>query len=513
VVLLDYLIVKLIEAGVKAYRESQRQQAEQRTSGGVAGQPQRRRVVRRQAQQQADPHSARQQAVDKALVASAENLETLARDLARETAEEDRALRALGDVAQEVILPAAREAGREAARGSQGDPSWAASMQARLRFHQRMFGGLQQIATQRRDPQRAPMLHAVDAVAMSVYRPLLAFQERRGIPLSTTRPVAVLGETPGSMTPLFARTPIAPIEVSVRLQHDVAGWPLIAREVGRDIVISLDGYREAVRVAAEFPPPRPALGQHVTEEQVRAALGVWQVELSADIIAAIALGPAYLASLTMLYANPDQPFKTRLVQVGEGQIRPEPPAELRVVAVAEALHRIGMTDEADPFVSAWYAAHDSELEFYFPTGGGRYAAVPEDFYTEPARRLARTICGHQVQALSGMHLLDVPGFHYSLARRKETELVLDGFRRGGTPRGDARALVAAAALYGHAEPTQRVPALARLRAALSSEAEAISRAVAIPGAGGRESMWSPQVIRDAVILQDLMEPRFKGGAA
>jgi len=512
-VLLDYLIVELIKAGAKAYKKSQQNQAASQTSGGVGGRPQRR-VRRGQAPQTIAQQSARQAAADKALVQAAEKLEEFARGFARDTAEEDQALQALGRVAGEVIVPAARKDGRNAARGGQGDPHWHAGIQGRLRFHQRMLGGLEQMAAQRRDPQRATMLHAVDVVALSCYRPLLAFQERRGIPLSTSRPVAIFGEAPGSLTPLFARTPVAPVEVSVRLQHDVAGWPTIAREVGRDIVISLDGYREDLRVAAEFPPPRAALpGGGLTEDVVRDALGVWQVELCADIIAAIMLGPAYLAALTMLHGSPDQPFKTRVVQVTDGHIDPRPPAELLVVAVGEALHRIGMTEQADEILDAWLSAHDADMEFYFPTGGGRYAALPEDFYAEPVRKLARVVCGQQVKSLAGMHLLDVPGFHFSLARHKEAELALDVARTGRIPRGDARTAVAAAAMLGYLEPSQRVPALELLRGALAPEAETLSRSVARRVTGGREDPLAPQVIRDAIIMYELLEPRFKGGRA
>ncbi len=503
-VLLEYLIAELVKAGIKAYQKSKQNQAMQGTSGGISGQPLRRRRggAPRQAAPQADPS----READRALVQAAETLEQVARKFDRATEEQGEAQRALGQVAREVVVPAARKAASEATRG--GDASHHAQIQGQLRFHQRMFGTLEQLAAQRRDPQRAPLLHAVDAVALACYEPLLDFQRRRGIPLSTQRPVALIGENAGSLTPLLARTPVAPIEVSVRLQHDVAGWPTIAREVGRDIVISLEGYREELRVAADFPPPRAQVPQQLTEESVRAALGVWQVELVADVIAAIVLGPGYLASLAMLYATPDQPFKTRLIQVDGGQLDPRPPSELRVVAVGEALHRIGMTEAADPVLDGWSAAHDGDLEFYFPTGGGRYAAVPEDFYTEPVRRLARAVCGQQVRALDGMHLLDVPGFHYSLARHKEAELALQSLRAGRPPRARPRAAVSAAALLGHQDPSRRVPALGLLRDALSTEAEALARAAVRPGMMRAESPRDPQVIRDALILSEILEPRY-----
>jgi hypothetical protein len=371
----------------------------------------------------------------------------------------------------------------------------------------RELAALQRIAAQRGADDRGVLLDRVDAVAMALYRPLLDFQQRRDLPLSTRHTAALVGEAGGSLTGALSRIPVAPIEVSVRLQHDVVAWPSIAREVGRDILLSLDGFEAELRRAAAFPDARPVdlTAGYLTEEHVVRSLGGWLTPLCADGIAALLLGPAYLAHLIALERIPDQPFKVRVVQVVQGHVAPVPPAELRVQMAAAVLERVGFAAEAVSLLDAWNQAHGADLEFYFPVGGGRYATLGEDFYLQPVRDLARVLCSEQVDALSGMHLLDVTDLHHSLGRQRQAEAVSMAFALGNSREEDPRAVVAGAALLGVEDPDQRVAALSLLQRSVVVESRARPTLDPIRRQLDRETLLSPDVIRDAMVLPRVLQ--------
>ncbi len=494
--LLFRLIIWLVKMGYKAYKESQAEAAAQAAGSQQAAQAQAAAAAVHTPQM-----SDAMQAVASQLDDVAEDLASTAREFAGSTTD-DPAREALRRVAKETIEETAQEHRMELRTGDIA-PGATDRIHGSLTFHRRMIGGLESLDAQRTDPGRSGLLTDVDMAAMACYQPLLDFQRRRNIPLATRRTVAFFGETPGSMAPLFARTSVAPVEVSMRLQHDVIGWPLIGREIGRDIVLSTVGLWGELRDAAGFPQPGAQINAgFVTQDDVQGALGAWLLELAADGIGTLVMGPSYLAALTVLLRVPDKPFRTRVVGLSDGRVSSIPPAELRVQLAAKVLDRIGYSEAASRMLAAWEEVHGGDIEFYFPTGNGRYAAVPENYYVDPTHDLARTICSQQVPSLAGMHLVDVPGFHFSLGMNKNAEAALAMMRSGRTPSGDPRALVAAAGLLGYEEPARRVPTLSLLRAGLSPHAKSASRRV-VTIATGDEHLLSPQVIRDALLLEDV----------
>jgi len=361
---------------------------------------------------------------------------------------------------------------------------------------------LRELEALRRDAERPAFLRDVEFVARALYEPLLEFQRRRGIPLSTREVVAVEGESPGDLTRLCAGAPLAPIEVSSRLRLDVLAWPTIAREVGRDILFSLEGFDDGVRTAAQFPQARPVLDPgYLDESHVMGALGSWRVELCADGLGSLLTGPAYLASLVSLHRQPREPYRTRTVPVARGRVQPTPPAELRVQASAAVLEQLGFADEAGALLDDWTDVHGDPMEFLFPIGGGRYAAIPEDMLLQPVRELARALCAHTSPSLAGMHLVDVPDLHFSLARHREaTAVAASSMQDHG---GDPRPLLAGYALAGYRDPDRR----AQLRSMLHfAPARATQRsAPSRPTATAPETLVSPAVLRDAVVLQGVMQ--------
>ncbi len=478
-VLLDQLLILLIKAGVKAYKEHQRAKARASGSGAPSepsGAP-------------AAPPAARRPTAD------AQVLLQVARQFAGEPVDDPAraALRRAATTA--VIAPAEAGAGGE-----------------HLRFLQRLMGALQQLDGQRADPQRAPLLADLDRVAAAYYTPLLQFEARRGIRLSTQHPVAYLGEGSGSLAALMSRSPVAPIEVSAGSRVDVMAWAALAGEVGRDIVLSVDGLHDELRTAAAFPPPAGTLAAGVLDaDTVRGALGAWLIDLCADAVGGLIAGPAYLAVLSSRLRSPDEAYRTRVVSAREGRLSTRPPPELRVQVLAGVFREMGLDDEARPLLDAWRDLHGDERDFYFPAGLGRYAAIPEEFYLDPVRDLARVVCRHQAGSLAGMRLLDVPGLHYSLHRHRATLTAVENLRRGSTMEADPRSLVEAAALLGAGDPARRTDTLTLLRRALAGtrpdgETPAADRARTAPVAR-RESLLSPAVLRDAMVLQGVFRPR------
>ena len=494
--LLFRLVIWLVVKGYKAYKKSQAEAA--------AAAPGPQQGV------SAEGTAAPTPLVSDAMLAFASQLDDVAEELAStangfaRSSVDDPARAVLRQVAVDVIEHTAREHRMELRSGNLL-PGATERINGSLTFHRRLIGGLESLDAQRSDPGRSGLLTDVDVAAMACYQPLLDFQRRRNIPLATRRTVAFFGESAGSLAPLFARTAVAPIEVSLRLQHDVIGWPLIGREIGRDVVLSTVGLWGELRDAAGFPPPAARINTgFVTQDDVQGALGSWLLELAADGIGTLMMGPSYLAALTVLLRVPDKPFRTRVVTISDGRVSSSPPAELRVQLAAKVLDRIGYSEPASRLLAAWEKVHGGEIEFYFPTGGGRYAAVPEDFYLGPVHDLALAICSQQVPSLAGMHLVDVPGFHFSLGLNKDTEAAHSTLRSGRAATGDPRALVAAAALLGYEEPARRVPTLSLLRSGLAPHTETRQRRTGT--ASPQENLLSPQVIRDALVLQGVFSP-------
>ena len=414
----------------------------------------------------------------------------------------DPAIRALQTHASHVLLGAA-DAGVESLRTAADLRTSAARVAAETSRSRRVLKTLRRMAEQRDDPTRVTLLQDVETVATALYQPLLDVQERRDIPLSTRRVIAVEGEAPGDLTRLFAAAPVAPIEVSVRLRHDILGWPAIALEVGRDVLVSLEGLGDEVRAAAGFPAARPQLDPgYLSEAHVQGALGGWLPELCAEGVASLLLGPAYLASLISLQRQPDQPYRTRTVPIADGRVLPSPPAELRVQIAAAILEQIGFADEANALVDDWTAVHGDPMEFLFPVGGGRYAAIPEDMLLQPVRDLAQALCGHQIPSLAGMHFVDIPDLHYSLARHREAEAIATS----NTHRQDEdpRTATAGYALLGYREPDRRMQLSSSLRGVIGRQTQIRPLPARVEPAA-EESLVSPAVLRDAIVLQGFLQ--------
>ncbi len=483
------IIIWLAKAAYKAYRESQ--QGKAMAEADAAGETGELLPGGRLRGTAADPDLTGK-------------VEAFDRDLRQFTTPTDLDREVLQRAAEEALAP--RVEGWTTSLKITPDDAQA-TIPYELAVARRELAALERIAAQRGAGDREALLARVDAVAAALYEPLLDFQRRRGLPLSTRHAVGFVGESGGSLTGPLSRISVAPIEVSVRLQHDVAAWPGIAREVGRDILTSLEGFEDELRRASGFPPSRPVdlTAGYLTEEHVVRSLGGWLVPLCADGIAALLLGPAYLAHLIALERIPDQPFKVRVVPVAQGHVAPNPPAELRIQMAAAVLERVGFAAEAVSLVDSWNEVHGADLEFYFPVGGGRYATLGEDFYVQPVRDLARVLCSEQVDALSGMHLLDISDLHHSLGRQRQAEAVSMAFALGNPREEDPRAVVAGAALLGVEAPDQRVAALSLLQRSVVVKARKLPVQDRIRRQLDRETLLSPDVIRDAMVLPRVLQ--------
>ncbi len=504
---LVYLVVWLAKAALKAYRRRQGQAGGQAGAGAPAGAEGGRDPTA------ASSHPATAPAQVDAAARHASALAGTGRKLAERAlafagrSARDPAERELRSVAADPIAVTSQQAA-DAVRRVADRPRELDLIRRRLSFHTQVLSALEQLDGQRADGGRRALLRDIEALAMAFYQPLLDSQNRRGFPLYTRRTVASLGESPGRLAAILAGTTVAPIEVSVRTQVDALAWPLVAREVGRDILLSTDGIFEQVRAAAGYPPPRPPPAPgYLTEDDVIGALGAWQTELCADAIGAVLLGPSYLAALTGMLHSPDQPYRIRMVELrDDGSPAPTPPADLRVTCAAEVLARIGFAAEADRQLAPWREQHPQDLEYFYPTGGGRYAAVPEDLYTQPAQTLAAVVCNHQLQSLAGMHLLDVPGLHHSLDRERRVERTVDQILAGRVPTSDdPRVIVSACALAAQHKPELRNALIPTLRGAIVGGPEDQQTAAPTRASHVREGLFDPAVLRDAIALSDVFE--------
>ncbi len=399
---------------------------------------------------------------------------------------------------------------RGEARAGFGDPRTGLLHEAAA-----MLPYLDEMLAQRRGTP-LELLGDADRVAEACYRPIIDFTVAQNVPHATSTPVSVIGRWDLSIITTLRRAPIAVLRLPPSFRTSLLAWPAIAHEVARDTFNSVDGLEASLRARLGLPTqmPLPWSIASARPELLHPLYGAWLEEIFADVFGVSMMGPAYVESMTRIFANPGQPDQARAAYANGGQLGPHPPPSLRVALGCRVLDYLGLFQEADAYRERWQAMHGPDHVAYIPLQSGNWAAVPHQALFEVGAAIVDMLTGESWPALSGFRLIDIPGLAYQHGEHAAVKRFMPQLAAGKGVRGDARLVIAAGVL-------------ATAQAADGAASQRILRAVrlSIDGVGAHDPMAddayatrhadlgsavgkaTPTAVAEALILGAALAPR------
>ncbi len=234
------------------------------------------------------------------------------------------------------------------------------------------------------------LLRDTDALAIASYAPIVEYCGRRGIALSSDRAATIVGGDKLFLLSVDDPTGLAAIVLPDAFNSELIWWPAIAHEIAHDFYRSVRGLPEelarAVSLAGDtrlmaYTPNRQQLLNQLVEVPTRATTA-WREELFADAFGTMMLGPAYVLTMSQLFADTAQPTRTQAMGIdkrsGAPRYEEHPPGHVRVVVACRLLARMGYGLEADRYEGAWRKRHGDPESIYVPLADDRYLTLPEE---------------------------------------------------------------------------------------------------------------------------------------
>lgn len=336
---------------------------------------------------------------------------------------------------------------------------------------------LEHIGLQRHTSERA-WLGDADALAESCYRPVVDFATAQALGLHTMHPVSLAHGSGLTIDLSFSDSKLAPLMLPEGFDTNLFWWPAVAHEIGHDFFHSVDGLRQSLfdEMALDDTFRLPLTPDHWTANDVHEMFGAWLEEIFCDLIGTLILGPAYVASMTHLFANPEHPVAVWIGAGADGLLGEHPPRHLRVLLCCEALDYLGQHHAAIEYLKTWTTTHEGSDSYYVPCQNGAWIGLPPELIETRAKAILQQLFQDNWEALEGYHLIDIPGFSYQHAEHAKVMRYVAKLVKGHALRGDTRLLVAAAVVATRAHPS---------RAALIRKALQAS----IVGLGTGERSW------------------------
>ncbi|WP_437670086.1 hypothetical protein [Sorangium sp. So ce131] len=380
-----------------------------------------------------------------------------------------------------------------------------------------VLGEIAVLVRQRRDPALLAQLGDADALADACYAPVIAFARAEGLPLRSGAPATQLTDFDLALWTGFLPTSIAPIFLPPDFFSTPAYWPAIAHEIGHDFLASVEGLEPALRRELGLPGgARPARlraldGDDIAAPELTAALGAWFEEIFCDVFGTSMLGPAYVLTMSSLFAREDAPYEVIAVHTDAAGARydPHPPPHLRVLIGCMALERGGFPAQARAISEGWARRHaGAPLDaLLFPARRG-WRPVPLSPFVEASASIVERLHAGPLVSLSGFGLRDVRGVDYGPHMHMEALRARDVLRAGRVPSArDARAIVAGAVLAAQDYPGQAIAILANARAAIPAVGTSERRADAFaPDAAAPGAALTRRDVTEALILREALLP-------
>lgn len=368
------------------------------------------------------------------------------------------------------------------------------------------------IAQQREHATYSAPLAAADRLAEACYRPLLSFAAHRfAVPQRAT--VSFVASRDRLDLRGFPAAGLTAVALPNAFPDRLAGWSMVASEVGRDFLESVQGLKWELRnrfgLPDRYPVPFASRG-YLSEDEVLLPFGPWLEVLFGDLVGSLLLGPAYAHALAELLANPRNPSAVASVGVTRdgSSYAKQPPAHLRMAVAVAVMDDLGEDEVQQRIWQSWNERHGWPQVMYLPTRVEGWIQAPVEAFSDMAERVADLMLLEPMGALGDQSLDGVPGLAYSEVQQAAVDQVKSVALAGGDgSASDPRALLAGVLAAEHEAPHRSRQLLTWLQRTLAPQASPYKRrrpeAVATPSrASGEDDLLS--ALRDAIILDAIL---------
>lgn len=383
---------------------------------------------------------------------------------------------------------------------------------------QRTSDTLVWIAKQREHATYGAPLAAADRIVEACYRPLLSFAGQRfAVPnRASVSFVAARDRLDLRGMPAAGLTAVA---LPNAFPDRLAGWSMVAHEVGRDFLESVQGLKWELRnrfgLPDRYPVPFASRG-YLSEDEVLLPFGPWLEVLFGDLVGSLLLGPAYARALAELLANPRNPSAVAAVGVTSdgSSYATEPPAHLRMAMAVAVMDDLGEGEVQQEIWQSWNELHGWPQVMYLPTRVEGWIEAPVSAFSEMAERVADLMLLEPLEALGNQSLDGVPGLAYSEVQQTAVEQVKSvALVAGNGAASDPRALLAGVLGAEHEAPHRSRELLRWLTRTLVPKASHYKRRriQATTTVEGPAADDLATVVRDAIILEAILSRPRPGG--
>jgi len=368
------------------------------------------------------------------------------------------------------------------------------------------------IARQREHANYAAPLAAADRLVEACYRPLLSFAGHR-FAVPDRAPVSFVGARDRLDLRTLPTAGLTAVALPNAFPDRLAGWSMVAHEVGRDFLESVPGLKWELRnrfgLPDRYPVPFASRG-YLSEDEVLLPFGPWLEVLFGDLVASLLLGPAYARALAELLANPRNPSAVAAVgTTSDGSsYASEPPAHLRMAVAVAVMDDLGEGEEQQRIWQSWNEQHNWPRVIYLPTRVEGWIEAPVSAFSDMAERVADLMLLEPLGALGAQSLDGVSGLAFSEVQQAAQQQVKEvALAVGDGAASDPRALLAGVLAAEHEAPHRSRELLRWLTRTLAPKASPYKRrrtratTAAARDEGGDDLATA---LRDAIILDAIL---------
>ncbi len=374
---------------------------------------------------------------------------------------------------------------------------------------------------QRRHPGMRPMIGDADRLADDCYRPVLVWARSQGVGITSSHPAVVFGDFDLSIASGLIPTTVAPIFLPKDFFERITWWPGLTHEIGHDFYYSVPNFDSSSRADFGLPSSRegaqliPVSQGGIALSDIHRAFGAWLEEIFCDVFGVMMSGPAYLATMIEVFADPDdsEAVLTTPLNGYQSGLGEHPPAHLRFLLVSKVLSEIGYKRDADLLMPQWLAANslgEAPQHLYLATTSG-FVRIPIEPLTRINEEIGLRMYRGPLSGLNGRGLSGISGLDYGPHRHNESGRARDALLAGQVPKArDTRAVMSGAVLAATQKPEAQLEILRLARLAIPAlNSNEVRRSVYDLDAsiGANAFASSMPVVADVVgglILADIM---------
>ena len=373
------------------------------------------------------------------------------------------------------------------------------------------------MAEQREASPGAKGLYLADEVAKECYGPILNWSRyQSGVSIPEVTPLSLIGEGRALAPEGLIDVGVTPIVLPETFPDTLDSWPLIAHEVGRGVLQSVQGLQWEIRDRYTLPERYPvpfAFRGYLGEDEVVRPFGVWLDRLFGDILGAALLGPAYGLALCAHLSRRGEPSAISAVAVDASgtAYAKEPPFQLRMAAVVSVLDVMGFAPQGARVWQRWNELHEWPRRIHLPTRIEGWVEADLRPFEDLAARLSAALVTQPFSALADRSVDRIPGLMFSEARQAEAQALaetISDLQSSGAPSG--RVAISAALLAADRSPARARQILGWLQGRLTptdSASPAAVRPSRREHGEGRHEGTQASLFRDAIIFGELLTRR------